>query len=66
MAFNKRFLSILCLCLVALMVISACNNSETPKNTDANKEPFATETDKDGKIVRKGVYKFGTLDIAKK
>lgn len=51
MAFNKRFLSILCLCLVALMVLSACNNSETPKNTDANEEPFATETDKNGNVV---------------
>jgi antitoxin component YwqK of YwqJK toxin-antitoxin module len=27
--------------------------------------PFV-ETDKDGKIVRKGVYKFGTLDVAQK
>ena len=51
MAFKKRFLSILCLCLVALTVLSACNNSETPKNTDANEEPFATETDKEGNVV---------------
>ena len=27
--------------------------------------PFV-ETDKDGKVVRKGVYKFGTLDVAQK
>ena len=27
--------------------------------------PFV-ETDKEGKVVRKGVYKFGTLDVAQK
>ena len=27
--------------------------------------PFV-ETDKEGKIIRKGVYKFGTLDVAQK
>ena len=27
--------------------------------------PFV-ETDKEGKVIRKGVYKFGTLDVAQK
>ena len=38
MVFKKRFLSLLCLCLAALLMLSACGGSETPEATDANGE----------------------------
>ncbi|MBP3315448.1 MAG: carbohydrate-binding domain-containing protein [Clostridia bacterium] len=51
MVFKKKFLSLLCLCLAALLMLSSCGSSETPKATDANGDPIATETDKEGNVV---------------
>ena len=50
MVFKKRFLSVICLCIAALMLLSACG-SDTPENSDENNRPAETATDKDGNVI---------------
>ena len=51
MVLRKKFLSIICLCIAALLMLSACGNTDTPAGSDGSDLPVETTTDKDGNVV---------------
>lgn len=52
MIFKKKFLSLICLCVAALLLLSACGGTTTNENTDKGEDlPVETTTDKDGNVI---------------